>query len=159
MANQSLTIIEDGLRSLDVSRLNEYTNKIQDISKGFNTMLAPVYLRDFILAIDITNGMYANAVKTYNRAESYVKQVEAIAFMENAKDVIKESGLKDSAEARKRYVPMDPEVVLAQDVKARAEAIMVFLRNKLMEFRMAHDDVKKIAYSNDYNHNTEYEGM
>jgi len=159
MADNSLVKIQEGLQSLDLTRVIEFTKKIQDISKGFNTTLAPIYLRDFILAIDVTNSLLAVAIRTHNRAEAYTKQAEAIAFLDKARDKIIESGLKDSAEARKRYVPMDPDVVDAHEVKSKTEAMVVFLKNKLMEFRLAHDDVKKIAYSNDYSHNTEYEGM
>lgn len=157
MTNNSLVKIEEGLRNLDMTRVVEYTHKIQDISKGFNTSLAPIYLRDFILAIDVTNGLLASAIRTHARAEAYAKQMEAIAFMDNAKVEIEQRGLRDSAEARKRYVPMDPAVIEAHEAKAKTEAMVVFLKNKLQEFRLAHDDVKKIAYSNEYN--TEYEGM
>lgn len=159
MTDSSLVRIEEGLQSLDMTRIVEYTKKIQDISKGFNTQLAPIYLRDFILAIDVTNALLATAIRTHNRAEAYLKQVEAIAFMDKSKEQIEARGLRDSAEARKKYVPMDPDVIRAQEVRSKTEAVVVFLKNKLMEFRLAHDDVKKIAYSNDYNHNTEYEGM
>lgn len=159
MTDTALVRIEEGLQSLDMTRVVEFTRKIQDISKGFNTQLAPIYLRDFILAIDVTNALLASAIRTHNRAEAYTKQMEAIAFMDKAKAQIEASGLRDSAEARKKYVPMDPDVVKAHEVKSKTEAMVVFLKNKLMEFRLAHDDVKKIAYSNDYNHNTEYEGM
>lgn len=156
--NTSLTRIEEGLEKLDLTRVVFYTKKIQDLAQGFNTMLAPVYLRDFIMAIDVTNGLLAQAVRTDHRADSYLKQSEAIAFMDNAKDQILERGLRDSAEARKKYVPMDPDVIDAAEAKAKTASMVIFLKNKLLEFRLAHDDVKKMAYSNDYNHNTEYEG-
>ena len=156
--DNSLVKIEESLQSLDMTRVIEYTRKIQDIGEGFNTMLAPIYLRDFILAIDITGVLYAKAIKNHNRAEAYAKRMEAIAFMDKAGDALEERGLRNSAEARKKYVPMDPDVIAAHEVRAKTEAMVSLLRLKLQEFRLAHDDVKKIAYFQDYN-NTEYEGM
>jgi len=154
----SLIKIEEGLRQLDLTRVVDYTKKIQDLAKGFNTILAPIYLRDFIMAIDVTNALLAQAVRTDLRADSYMKQCEAIAFMDNAKEQLIARGLRDSAEARKKYVPMDPGVMDAAEAKAKTASMVIFLKNKLLEFRLAHDDVKKMAYSNDYNHNTEFEG-
>ena len=122
-------------------------------------MLAPMYIRDFIVAFDLTNSLLARAVRTDLRADSFLKQSEAIAYLDRAGPFLKEKGIKDTAEARKRYVPMDPDVLTAHDAKARTAAMLVFLKNKLSEFRYAYDAVKKIAYSNDYNHNTDYEGM
>jgi len=159
MSETSLVKIEEGLQSLDMTRVIEFTRKIQDISKGFNTQLAPIYLRDFIIAYDLTNALLAKAVRTDLRADAFLKQVESIAYMDNAHEYLEQRGIKDTAEARKRYVPIDPDVMKAQDTKARTAAMVVFLKNKLFEFRLAHDDVKKIAYSSDYNHNTEYEGI
>ena len=120
-------------------------------------MLAPKYLRDFILAIDLTNTIYASAVKADLDADHALKHEEAVAFLENAGDYLKEHGIKDSAEARKRYVYVDPGVLVAQDVKSKTASEVCFLRNELMKFRMAHDDVKKIAYTSDPG--TGYEGM
>ena len=157
--SSDLVKVEEGLRSLRLDRLAEFTKKIEDISKGFNTMLAPVYLRDFIMAYDFTNTMYASAMRMYGIAESAQKTAEAIAYFENAPDYLQGKGVKDSDAARKRYLPMDPGVQQADKIKAQAEAMMIFLRNKLQEFRLAHDDVKKIAYANDYSHNSAHEGM
>jgi hypothetical protein len=155
----SLLKIEEGLAKLDLTRVVEFTKKIQDLSQGFNTQLAPIYLRDFIMAIDVTNALLAQAIRTDLRADAYCKQCEAIAFMDNAKAHLEARSLRDSAEARKKYVPMDPAVMDAAEAKAKTAAMVVFLKNKLLEFRLAHDDVKKMAYSNDYHHNTEYEGV
>ena len=109
-------------------------------------MLAPIYLRDFILAIDVTGVLYAKAIKNHNRAEAHAKRMESIAFMDNAGPALEERGLRDSAEARKKYVHMDPDVVAAYEVRAKTEAMVSLLRLKLQEFRLAHDDVKKIFH-------------
>jgi hypothetical protein len=157
--SQDLIKVEEGLRSLRLDRLAEFTKKIEDISKGFNTMLAPVYLRDFIMAYDFTNTMYASSVRMFGIAEAEKKTAEAIAYFENAPDYLESKGVKDTDAARKRYVDMDPAVVHANKVRAQAESMMIFLRNKLQEFRLAHDDVKKIAYANEYNNDSPNESM
>lgn len=154
-----LVKIEEGLKALRLDKIVEYTKKLDDISKGFNTMLAPMYLRDFIMAYDVTNSMYAASMRLYANAESALKTAEAIAYFENAPEYLEAKGVKESDAARKRYIPLDPGVQQAEEIKAKAESLMTFLRNKLQEFRLAHDDVKKIAYSNDYSNDSPNEGM
>jgi hypothetical protein len=156
--SQDLVKVEEGLRSLRLDRLAEFTKKIEDISKGFNTMLAPVYLRDFIMAYDFTNTMLASAMRMHGIADSALRNAEAVAYFENAPTYLESKGVKDSDAARKRYVPMDPEVQQADKIKAQAEAMVVFLKNKLQAFRLAHDDTKKIAYANETN-DSPFEGM
>lgn len=154
----SLEKIERGLQAIDLDKVAAFTKKIADISQGFNTMLAPIYLRDFIMAIDVTNNLLARAIKSDLQADAALKQAEAIAFLDNAIDYLKDRGIKDTAEARKRYIPIDENVMRAAEIKAQTEAMVSFLKNKMFEFRLAHDDVKKIAYSNDYQNNSPYEG-
>lgn len=150
--------LERDLKSLDMTGVVKYTEKLQDISKGLNTMLAPLYLRDFILAYDITNGLLSKAMYYLGQAEAALKTAESIAYFDNAPEFLEQRSVKDTAEARKKYVPLDPAVQKAEQVRARAEAMVSFLKNKLQEFRLAHDDVKKIAYAND-NNNSPNEGM
>jgi hypothetical protein len=159
MTHPGLVKVEQGLQAIDLTRVIEYTKKIPDISKGFNTMLAPIYLRDFIMAIDVTNSLLARAIRSDLQAAAAVKNQESLAYIDRAGDYLKEKGIKDTAEARKRYVPLDGDVMKAYDLKAQTESMVSFLRNKMFEFRLAHDDVKKIAYSNDYQNNTSNEGM
>jgi hypothetical protein len=121
-------------------------------------MLAPVYLRDFVMAYDFTNTMLASAMRMHGIAVAALKTAEAVAYFENAPAYLESKGVKESNAARERYVPMDPGVQYAEKVKSQSEAMVVFLKNKLQEFRLAHDDVKKIAYSNEYN-DSPNEGM
>ena len=103
-------------------------------------------MRDFISAMDITNSMLSSAMKLDLDAESALKDSEAIAWLDMAPEYLKSKGVKDSNDARKRYVDLDPDVKKAREVKAKTEAIVSFLKNKLQIFRCAHDDVKKIGY-------------
>jgi len=143
---KDLVAIENKLKAIDVTKLVEYTKKINDIG-SLNKMLAPDYMRDFINAIDSTNIMLSNAIKCDLDAESTLDTAEAIAFLDNAGDYLKERGIKDSAEARKKYIDVDPDVIKAKNIKAKTTALVAFLKNKLSTFRMAHDDVKKITYT------------
>jgi hypothetical protein len=135
---------------MSLEKIAEYSEKIKDIAKGANTMLAPMMLRDFIIAMDVTTDLLAKAIRHDIRANAQLKQAEAEAYFDRAPDYLKEKGVKESSEAKKFYVPMDPLVIDAVDEKAKAEAMTTYLKNKLHEFRMAHDDVKKMAYSGDY---------
>lgn len=150
--------LERDLKSLDLTAVLKYTQKLEDISGGFNTMLAPVYLRDFIVAYDITNVLLSKAMYYHGQAEASLKTAQAIAYFDKAPDFLANRNVKDTATARDAYVPMDSDVQKAEQVKARAEAMVSLLKNKLQSFRLAHDDVKKIAYSND-NNNSPNEGM
>jgi len=150
--------LEENLKALDISKVLKYQEKLEDLTHGANTMNAPMYLRDFILAYDETNNLLAKATRYLGLAEAALKTAESIAYFDAAEDFLKQRKVKDTNEARKRYVPMDPVVQRAEGVKAQAEAMVSFLRNKMLEFRMAHDDVKKIAYASD-NNNSPYEGM
>jgi len=150
--------LEEGLRSLRLDRLAEFSRKIEDISKGFNSMMAPVYIRDFIMAYDFTNTMLASAMRMQGIAESSLKAYQAIAYFEKAPEYLESKLVKDSNAARERYVPMDADVQHAEKVKAQTEAMVTFLKNKLYEFRAAHEAVKKIAYSGEYG-DSPHEGM
>lgn len=150
--------LEQNLKSLDLSKVLKYQEKLENLTKGANTMNAPMYLRDFILAYDETNNILAKATRYLGQAESALKAAESIAYFDAAPDFLKEKKVKDSSEARKKYLPLDPYVQKAENTKAFAESIVQFLKNKMAEFRMAHDDVKKMAYTND-NNNSPYEGI
>ena len=154
----NLVKVEEGLKALDLTMIIKFTKKLEDIGQGFNGMLAPVYLRDFLVAYDCTNILHAKAMKLFANADSALETAEAIAYFENAPEYLESKGVKDTDAARKRYVPLDTGVQQAKDARAKAEAMCSMLRNKMQEFRLAHDDVKKIAYAGDYN-DSPNEGM
>ena len=153
----NLAKIEHSLQSIDVTKLVQYTKRIQEIGQGFNPMLAPVFIRDFIMAYDITNTYFAEATKADVRADSAIKQSEAIAYLERAGNYLKENEIKDTSAARERYIHIDVDVMAAREAKAKTTALTKFLYNKLQEFRSAHDSVRKIAYSQTFQ--SDHEGM
>ena len=133
------------LQSLDVTRLVEYTKKINDIA-SMNKMLASNYLRDFIIAMDLTSSMLAKATKTNLDAKSTLDRVKAIAYLEKSEEYCKDKNIKMSNGVREAYVDLDEDVIKAKEIYGASEAMCIFLKNKAQAFRCAHDDVKKISY-------------
>jgi uncharacterized protein YqgV (UPF0045/DUF77 family) len=148
----------DILETKEFKKVMEISQKIHDLDRHSNTMYAPSLIKDFIVGVDLTVNLLAKAVRDESRASAKLKQAEAEAYFDRAQDFLKSRGVRESSEAKKMYIAMDPEVIEASEVKAKAEAIATLLKNKLQELRMAHDSVKKIAYSGDY-HNSPNEGF
>lgn len=143
------TALEQRLRSIDVTKIAEYTGKLRQIG-SITKLMAPTYLRDFIVAYDITNSMYAAAIRCDIEAQTVLDTAKSIAYLDKAGEYLKTRNIKESSEARKQYIDIDADVVAAANTKARTTALCAFLRNKLQEFRMAHDDVKKMTYGDQY---------
>jgi hypothetical protein len=143
-------MFDNDLYSEKLKRIAEYTNKLADVASGANTMNAPLMIRDFIVAMDITNSLLAQAIRDDSKATSALKEAESIAYFDRATDYLKSKGVKDSSEAKKMYIYIDEDYKIAADKKAKTEAMVSLLKNKLQEFRCAHDSIKKMAYSSDY---------
>jgi len=141
---------------VDITQLAEYVNKIEELS-SVNKMMAPVYLRDYIMGQDVAANLLAKAMQADSRAKAKVEQAEAIAYLERARDYLESKQIKDTSEARKQYVNIDADVLVAKDNRARTEALVSLLKSKLSQLRQAHDDLKKIAYGDQ--NMTPYEGM
>lgn len=141
---------------VDITQLAVYVNKIEDMA-SINKAMAPVYLRDFIQGQDVATNLFARAVKADAKAKARLEYVESIAYLENAKAYLDVKGIKDTSEARKQYVNIDPDVVEAKDQKAQTEALVILLKGKVSELKQAHDDLKKITYAD--NNMTDFEGM
>lgn len=134
------------LQSIDVTKLAEYTKKISEIG-SINKMMAPNYLRDFINAMDMTSSMLSRSVKTNLDSKTALDKAKAIAYLDKAEDYCTSKGIKMSNGVREAYVDLDEDVINAKDKYAATEAMVVFLKNKWQAFKNAHDDVKKISYS------------
>lgn len=142
--------------SIDVTQLAVYLGKVKELA-SINKMMGATYLRDFIEGQDIAGALLAKAIREDARAKAKLEQAEAVAYLDNAADYLASKGIKDSSEARKRYVDVDENVVAAKDKKAQTEALVSLMKNKLSVLRQAHDDLKKILYGD--THMTGYEGM
>ncbi len=144
------------LGQLDITQLSVYLDKAKKIA-SVSKMMAGVYLQDLIVGQDIAGQMLAKAVQADIKAKSKLDELEAIAYLDKASDYLKERNIKDSSEARKRYVDVDPNVLAAKDNKAKTEALVALLKNKLNVLKMSHDDLKKMVYGD--NNMTQFEGM
>ena len=146
--NQVLTV--------DITQLATYLDKVKEIA-SVSKMMGAVYLRDFIIGQDVAGQLVARAVQADIKAKSRLEQAESIAYLDKAGDYLASKQIKDSSEARKRYVDIDDTVLAAKDHKAMTEAMVSLLKNKQSVIRQAHDDLKKILYGD--SHMTGYEGM
>ena len=143
-------------KAMDITHLAVYINKIEELS-SVSKMMAPVYLRDFIKGQDVATALLARAIQADAKAKARLEYVESIAYLENAKAYLDAKSIKDTSEARKQYVNIDPDVVSAKDKKAQTEALVVLLKGKVGELKQAHDDLKKVTYTDP--NMTDYEGM
>ena len=144
------------MTSVDVTALATYLSKVKEIA-SVNKMMGAVYLRDFIEGQDVAGMLLARAVQADLRAKAHLERAESIAYLDRAEEYLKARDVKVSSEARKMYVPLDEDVIRATDDKARSEAMVSLMKNKLSILRQAHDDLKKILYGDQQF--TQYEGM
>ena len=141
---------------IDVTRLAHYVNKISELA-SVTKLMAPVYLQDMIMGQDVAANLLAKAIQCDSKTKARLDYVESIAYLEKAKDYLDSKSIKDTSEARKQYVNIDPDVVRAKDDRARTEALVVLLKARFNELRQSHDDCKKVNY--DKSNDTQWEGM
>lgn len=134
------------LQTIDVTKLVEYSKKIDEIG-SLNKMMASVYLRDFIQAMDMTSSMLSKATKANLEYKAALERAKAIAYLDKATEYLENNGIKITDNNRKMYVDLDDDVIKAKDTLAASEAMVTFLKNKYQAFRCAHDDVKKISFN------------
>lgn len=142
---------------VDITSLAHYVNKIDQLSR-VNKAMTPVYLQDFIMGQDVAANLLAKAIQSDSKAKAKLEYAESIAYLERAADYLATKSIKDTSEARKQYVNIDPDVVAAKDHHAMTEALVTLLKSKLSQLRQAHEALKKIAYSGEYG-TTPFEGM
>jgi hypothetical protein len=143
-------------QTADVAQLAGYLNKVSEIAT-VSKIMGAVYLRDFIQGQDVAGQLVSKAICADLRAKAKVDYAKSVAYLDRAADYLVAHKVKDTAEARKMYVDLDPEVQTALDNKAKTEALVHLMKNKLSILRQAHDDLKKILYGDQ--HMTQFEGM
>ena len=151
-----LNEVESKLNAIDMSRLNDYVRKLSTIEEASNTNLAPTMMRDFIMAQDLSSVMLARAIQAEMMAKAAVETAEAIALLDKSEDFFKKREQKPTADLRKAYVVLDPDVVAARDLHAKAVAIVSILKNRVYEFKSALDSVRQIYRDTKQ---TSWEGM
>src|SRR5690606_17586419 len=120
---------QNQVATIDVTQLAVYLGKIRDIA-SINKMMGATYLRDFIEGQDVAGVLLARAVQADIKAKARLEQAEAIAYLDHASDYLKSKNIKDSSEARKRYVDIDENVITAKDHKAKTEALVSLMKSK-----------------------------
>jgi hypothetical protein len=152
----SLVNLEKDIESMDLTKLSTFVAKLNTIHEAYDKNLAPTMMRNFILAQDVTTVMLAKATQVEMLAKSAVDTAEAIALLDKADAYFEAKGQKPTADLRKAYITLDPEVVQAKDIHAKATAILVLLKNRVYEFKSAFEAVKQISRDS---RQTEWEGM
>lgn len=152
----NIVLLTEKINSIDITQIVNYRAKINDLC-SIKKAEAPMYLRDFIIAYDASSVILAQIIQYDIQAKTVLESAEAIAYLDKASDYLKDHNIKDTAEARKQYVNINEEYIKAADLKAKTEALVCLLKSKLVEFRMAHDDVKKMCYDEVYQ--TPHEGF
>lgn len=153
--SRDLVSIENDMHQLDIRKIADYSRKVSDIG-SISKMMVPLYLRDFIIGYDITSSMLAQAIRYELECKAVLEEKKSIAFLDRAGSYFEKINMKDSATARDRYVDMDSDVVAAKELYAKSTALVCLLKNKIIEFKMAHDSLKKCTYDNS---DSSYEGM
>lgn len=148
--------MSDLTEKVDITRLAYYVNKISELA-SVNKLMTPVYLQDMIMGQDVAANLLAKAIQADSRAKARLDYVESIAYLEKAHTYLDQHSIKDTSEARKQYVNIDPEVVAAKDTRSGTEALVVLIKARLGELRQCHDDLKKIVYGDQ--NLTPFEGM
>jgi hypothetical protein len=143
-------------QNAEVAHLAKYLDKVSEIA-SVNKVMGAVYLRDFIEGQDVAGQLVSKAIHADLRAKAKVDYAKSVAYLDRAADYLAAHKVKDTAEARKMYVDLDPDVQIALENKAKTEALTHLMKNKLSILRQAHDDLKKILYGDQ--HLTPYEGM
>jgi len=140
----AISILDD----IDIQAIAKYTQKISDLGGGFDKMMGGVYLRDFIIAYDLSIVMLAKATQAEIIAKYALQEKEAIVFLDKAPEYFKSKNEKPTVESKKSYACLDPEVKEAQGVLAHATALVVLLKGKQSEFKDAIYSVKAIMNDN-----------
>ena len=156
MQDLSLVIKEAKTLDVDITRIAQYSKKIEELGNDFNRLNTPDYLRDLIIARDITSQALFKITKCLMDAEDLVKKEESIAFLDRAEVHLTIKGSKDTVDARKMYVNRDEQVLKARGVYNQLKALERLIRDKVSLFKDAHDTLKKIVYSEN---NSPWEGM
>jgi hypothetical protein len=148
--------MSDKIVKIDVTALAHYLEKVGQLS-SINKMMGPTYLKDFIEGQDVAGMLLARAIREDGKTKARLEQAKAIAFLDRSGDYLTSKGFKITDEARKRYMDLDEDVMVAADAKAQTEALVSLLKNKLSILKQAHDDLKKILYGD--TSMTQWEGM
>lgn len=136
------------------NEVQRYLSKLGEL-RNITQMTVDGYLTDFLVAQDVTSTAISQSVYYENKAKALLDEMRSTAFFERAENYLKSKGLKITAEARKQYIDLDPDVIAAKDVYARCLATSELFKNRLWAFKYAHSDAQQMKKQG----MTAYEGM
>lgn len=132
------------------------SNKMSELG-GMHRASAPLYIRDFVLAMDKAGQIFGKVVQLKLDIEAHLGACYSIAYFDKSRAYCEIKGEKFTSEAKKQYQDVDPDVLEAKDLHAEVSCYFEIIKNKLGCFKMTHDDSKKIAY--DDGNQTHYTGV
>jgi len=125
------------------------SNNISNLVKNSAPALAPTALQDLIVGLDMTGVLLGRASAEDVKSKDKLDRAKAISYFEFAPEYLDGKGIKHSDAAKTKAALLDPDVQSAQNQKTKTDAILLLIKNKLQVLRIAHDSLKKIAYSQD----------
>ena len=132
------------LDSINLVALVKYVDKISEIT-SVTKYNASLFMRDFIVAQDVSSTLLSTAIMCEARAKSQLDTAKAVALLDKSEEYFKEKGQKPTQDLRSAYVDLDSDVCEAKDLLARASATASFLKNKIYEFKSAFEATKQIS--------------
>lgn len=140
--------LEDELKLIRES-FDRITSTYSDLLRDFHSVgksTAPLFLTRAIDAYDTCGVLYSRILFIEMASKNTFNAAKAEAFLERSQEYLTKNGVKDTASARDKYVDMDKGVLFAGNINSLANSLLILIKNKLEEFKMVHDDIKKIAY-------------
>ena len=124
-----------------------YQNKIRNIATCSEHEV-PLMLKIFIEGIAKIGNMQSTILLSFNQAKKKRKEAEAIAVLEKYPEWCQSKKKKGTVVEGQSFTDLDAEVQSARENEHYYEALNMYLQNARQTLVYAHDDLKKITYTN-----------
>ena len=128
---------------INMAQIYEYEQMVHAIAT-INNLNGAYYMREFLNAKELASSYYCRLMYDFEQAKNVARRAQAVAYLVNSEEFLKQKGIKSTDESKKQYVQLDSEYIAAKDNQDKFEALMTLMQNKVKKFQDAHDDVKKI---------------
>lgn len=142
LANIGTFFVSMSPESVDISRLKFYEEKFNKFESIPFTEFHNLALES-IRAIDLAIDYYYVASRFAKYADLQFDRVSAILFLTKAEAWLSANKIKDSVEARKRFVEQDPEYTNIKMLKDSWDALAQWVFQKKDAFLQKHMWIKK----------------
>ena len=150
-----IAVIKEKANNIDITKIAQYCSLVEKIST-VTPMTAPVFIKDFVVAYDYASSMLTDISRWAMATKAKLDSAESIAFLDKSRVYLEANGIKATDDSKKKYIDIDPDVVIIRDLHEQLVALEDHLKRKLTLFKAAHDDIKKIIYHDNQNG---YEGI